>query len=113
MHGKFGKPCPVCGTKVQRIVYAENECNYCPRCQIGGKLLADRALSHGSSKTIGPARLRSWRRDKALTVVLQKVHCWGITDHSVTRNVAKQIVFSATVWTVTPKFYFFCTASAK
>jgi formamidopyrimidine-DNA glycosylase len=45
VHGKFGKPCPVCGTKVQRIVYAENECNYCPRCQTGGKLLADRAFS--------------------------------------------------------------------
>jgi formamidopyrimidine-DNA glycosylase len=45
VHGKFGKPCPVCGTTVQRIVYAENECNYCPRCQTGGKLLADRSLS--------------------------------------------------------------------
>ncbi len=45
VHGRFGKPCPVCGTKVQRIVYAENECNYCPRCQTGGKLLADRAFS--------------------------------------------------------------------
>ncbi|MBI3580379.1 MAG: formamidopyrimidine-DNA glycosylase [Ignavibacteriales bacterium] len=45
VHGKFGKPCPVCGSKVQRIVYAENECNYCPRCQTGGKMLADRSLS--------------------------------------------------------------------
>lgn len=45
VHGKFGQPCPVCGTKVQRIVYAENEVNYCPRCQTGGKLLADRSLS--------------------------------------------------------------------
>jgi formamidopyrimidine-DNA glycosylase len=45
VHGRFGKPCPVCGTKVQRIVYAENESNYCPKCQTGGKLLADRALS--------------------------------------------------------------------
>lgn len=45
VHGKFGKPCPVCGTTVQRIVYAENECNYCPRCQTDGKLLADRAFS--------------------------------------------------------------------
>lgn len=45
VHGKFGQPCPVCGTKVQHIVYAENECNYCPRCQTGGKLLADRSLS--------------------------------------------------------------------
>jgi formamidopyrimidine-DNA glycosylase len=45
VHGKYGQPCPVCGTKVQRIAYAENETNYCPRCQTGGKLLADRALS--------------------------------------------------------------------
>jgi formamidopyrimidine-DNA glycosylase len=45
VHGKFGKPCPVCATPVQRIVYAENETNYCPRCQTGGRLLADRSLS--------------------------------------------------------------------
>jgi formamidopyrimidine-DNA glycosylase len=45
VHGRFGKPCPVCGTEVQRIVYAENETNYCLGCQTGGKLLADRSLS--------------------------------------------------------------------
>jgi formamidopyrimidine-DNA glycosylase len=45
VHGRFGQPCPVCGTAVQRIVYAENETNYCPRCQTGGKVLADRLLS--------------------------------------------------------------------
>ena len=45
VHGKFGKPCPVCGTPVQRIRYANNEANYCPTCQTGGKLLADRSLS--------------------------------------------------------------------
>ena len=45
VHGKYGKPCPKCGVKVQRIRYAGNETNYCPRCQTGGKLLADRALS--------------------------------------------------------------------
>jgi formamidopyrimidine-DNA glycosylase len=45
VHGKFGQACPVCGAKVQRVVYAENEVNYCPRCQTGGKILADRALS--------------------------------------------------------------------
>lgn len=45
VHGRFGQPCPVCGAKVQRIVYAENETNYCPRCQTGGKVLADRSLS--------------------------------------------------------------------
>src|SRR5205807_368277 len=45
VHGKYGQPCPVCGTSVQRIRYADNETNYCPRCQTDGKLLADRALS--------------------------------------------------------------------
>ena len=45
VHGRYGKPCPACGAPVQRIVYAENECNYCARCQTGGKVLADRALS--------------------------------------------------------------------
>ncbi len=45
VHGKFGKPCPVCGAPVQRIVHAANETNYCARCQTGGRLLADRALS--------------------------------------------------------------------
>jgi formamidopyrimidine-DNA glycosylase len=45
VHGRFGEPCPDCGTPVQRIVYAENEVNYCPRCQTGGKVLADRSLS--------------------------------------------------------------------
>jgi formamidopyrimidine-DNA glycosylase len=45
VHGRYGEPCPVCGTPVQRIRYAENETNYCPTCQTGGRLLADRALS--------------------------------------------------------------------
>jgi formamidopyrimidine-DNA glycosylase len=45
VHGRFGLPCPRCGDKVQRIRYADNETNYCARCQTGGKLLADRALS--------------------------------------------------------------------
>jgi len=45
VHGRFKKPCPVCGSPVQRIVYAANECNYCARCQTGGRLLADRSLS--------------------------------------------------------------------
>jgi formamidopyrimidine-DNA glycosylase len=45
VHGKYGQPCPVCATPVQHIVYADNETNYCARCQTGGKLLADRALS--------------------------------------------------------------------
>jgi formamidopyrimidine-DNA glycosylase len=45
VHGRFGKPCPDCGSPVQRIRYADNECNYCAQCQCGGKLLADRGLS--------------------------------------------------------------------
>jgi formamidopyrimidine-DNA glycosylase len=45
VHGRYGKPCPACGSPVQRIRHAENETNYCPSCQTGGKLLADRALS--------------------------------------------------------------------
>jgi len=45
VHGRYRQPCPVCGEPVQRIVYAENECNYCARCQTGGTILADRALS--------------------------------------------------------------------
>lgn len=45
VHGRYGQPCPVCGAPVQRIVYARNEANYCSRCQTGGRLLSDRALS--------------------------------------------------------------------
>jgi formamidopyrimidine-DNA glycosylase len=45
VHGRFGQPCPRCGARVQRIRYADNETNYCPKCQTGGKLLADRSLS--------------------------------------------------------------------
>jgi formamidopyrimidine-DNA glycosylase len=45
VHGRFGQPCPACGAKVQRIRYQSNETNYCARCQTGGRLLADRAMS--------------------------------------------------------------------
>jgi len=45
VHGRYGKPCPVCGSAVQRIAYASNEANYCVACQTGGRLLADRSLS--------------------------------------------------------------------
>ena len=64
VHGRFGKPCRVCGTAVQRIVYAENESNYCPRCQTGGKLLADRSLSR-LLKDDWPRTIDEWeeRRD--------------------------------------------------
>lgn len=56
VHGRYRQPCPVCGSPVQRIVYAENESNYCPRCQTGGRLLADRALSR-LLKANWPSRL--------------------------------------------------------
>ncbi|HYD02391.1 MAG TPA: zinc finger domain-containing protein [Phycisphaerales bacterium] len=59
VHGKFGKPCPVCGTSVQRIVHATNETNYCPRCQTEGKLLADRSLSR-LLKDDWPATIEEW-----------------------------------------------------
>ena len=45
VHGKYKAPCPVCGSPVQRIVYTDNEANYCARCQTGGKLLSDRSLA--------------------------------------------------------------------
>jgi formamidopyrimidine-DNA glycosylase len=45
VHGRYQQPCPRCGSRIQRIRYASNETNYCPGCQTGGKLLADRALS--------------------------------------------------------------------
>lgn len=65
VHGKYRKPCPDCGTLVQRIVYAENEANYCPRCQTGGRLLADRALSKllkdDWPKTVDELELKSRR----------------------------------------------------
>lgn len=63
-HGRYGKPCPVCGTPIQRIVYAHNEANYCPACQTGGRLLADRALSR-LLKNDWPANLEALERGKA------------------------------------------------
>jgi formamidopyrimidine-DNA glycosylase len=63
VHGRFGLPCPVCGTAVQRIVYAENETNYCPRCQTGGKVLADRSLSR-LLKDDWPRSIEEWEAGK-------------------------------------------------
>jgi len=59
VHGRYGKPCPDCGSPVQRIVYAENECNYCPTCQTDGRLLADRAMSR-LLKEDWPRSLEEW-----------------------------------------------------
>jgi formamidopyrimidine-DNA glycosylase len=69
VHGKFGEPCPVCGSLVQRIVRGENECNYCARCQNEGRLLADRALSRllkeDWPRTIDELEERKAKRDPA------------------------------------------------
>ncbi|MEC9341646.1 MAG: DNA-formamidopyrimidine glycosylase family protein [Pseudomonadota bacterium] len=62
VHGRYAEPCPVCGAPVQRIVYAENEANYCAKCQTGGKLLADRALSR-LLKSNWPKTLEALERD--------------------------------------------------
>jgi formamidopyrimidine-DNA glycosylase len=64
VHGRFGKPCPVCGAPVQRIVHAENETNYCARCQTDGRLLADRALSR-LLKTDWPRTLEEMEERRA------------------------------------------------
>ncbi len=66
VHGKYGQPCPHCGSTVQRIRYADNETNYCPTCQTGGKLLADRALSRLLKKDWprSPEQLEEHRRRK-------------------------------------------------
>jgi formamidopyrimidine-DNA glycosylase len=73
VHGRFGQPCPVCATAVQRIIYADNETNYCPRCQTAGKVLADRSLSRllkddwpRSIGTIAPGNLRPDSPDASL-----------------------------------------------
>ncbi len=65
VHGRFGQPCPACGSPVQRIVYAENETNYCPTCQTGGKLLADRSLSR-LLKDDWPRTIEEWEERRNL-----------------------------------------------
>jgi len=62
VHGRYGQPCPKCGAKIQRIRYADNETNYCARCQTGGKVLADRALS----RLLGSDRPRTLEELEAL-----------------------------------------------
>jgi formamidopyrimidine-DNA glycosylase len=62
VHGKYGKPCPICGSPVQRIVHAENETNYCATCQTGGKVLADRSLSR-LLKDDWPRTIEEWESD--------------------------------------------------
>jgi formamidopyrimidine-DNA glycosylase len=63
VHGRYGKPCPACGSTVQRIVYAENETNYCPGCQTRGKMLADRSLSR-LLKDDWPRTLEEWEAQR-------------------------------------------------
>src|SRR5205823_6114144 len=62
VHGKYGKPCPVCGSPVQRIVHAENETNYCATCQTAGKVLADRSLSRLLKKD-WPRTIEDWEAE--------------------------------------------------
>jgi formamidopyrimidine-DNA glycosylase len=69
VHGKYGQPCPACGTKVQRIIYADNEANYCPTCQTEGRLLADRGLSR-LLKEDWPKNLEELEERKAQRSVL-------------------------------------------
>ena len=64
VHGKYGSPCPVCGTPVQRIVYADNESNYCTECQTGGRLMADRGMSR-LLKSDWPRTLEELEESKA------------------------------------------------
>ncbi len=59
VHGRYKQPCPVCGSPVQRIRYADNEANYCATCQTGGRVLADRALSR-LLKEDWPRSLDEW-----------------------------------------------------
>lgn len=70
VHGKFREPCPKCGAPVQRIARAENECNYCPTCQTGGRLLRDRALSRLLKKTWPKTLAEAERRRRASTDLL-------------------------------------------
>ena len=72
VHGRYGKPCPVCGSPVQRIVHADNETNYCARCQTGGRLLADRALSRLLKRGLA-AHPRGARRPPPLAVTRRRL----------------------------------------
>lgn len=62
VHGRFGLPCPECGTAIHRIIHAENDTNYCPRCQTGGNVLADRSLSR-LLKNDWPTRIEDWEEN--------------------------------------------------
>jgi formamidopyrimidine-DNA glycosylase len=62
VHGRYRQPCPVCGSPVQRIRYADNEVNYCARCQTGGRVLADRSLSK-LLREDWPRSLEDWEAD--------------------------------------------------
>ena len=89
VHGRFKQPCPVCGTPVQRIRYATNECNYCATCQTGGRLLADRSLSRllkdAWPKTSEPPALEASRQTRSAT--RQPVHA---ENHDYERQDEKE-----------------------
>ena len=88
VHGKYGKPCPVCSTPIQRIVYADNEANYCPTCQTEGKLLADRSLSR-LLKEDWPRTLEELEERKAARVP-QKSGAAGAGSEEIPRSTKKQ-----------------------
>ncbi len=88
VHGRFGQPCPVCGAPVQRIVHAENETNYCARCQTGGKILADRALSRLLHK--------SWPRESGRAGVRPcGPMCYFVRSRILKRPISKSSPCSA------------------
>ena len=80
VHGRYRQPCPVCGAPVQRIRYAENETNYCARCQTGGRLLADRALSRLLQAGLAALDSRTWeaQRSGTVTPVMRLTHFAGV-----------------------------------
>ncbi len=89
VHGRYQQPCPVCGTKVQRISYAANELNYCPTCQTGGKLLADRGLSR-LLKADWPKSLEELEELKATRAIAVPSAPARIAKPSKARRAAKE-----------------------
>ena len=76
VHGRFGEPCPRCGEKIQRIRYADNETNYCAKCQTGGKLLADSSLSRllGCGWQRSMEKLEALKRNDASSSLYKNCH---------------------------------------
>ena len=86
VHGKYRKPCPLCGSPVQRIVHAENETNYCAKCQTGGKLLADRSLSRLLKRRLAARRWRSWKKLRRL-----ESRKWMVRERTLRSQVLQNV----------------------